>query len=140
MRYGRSRNGFTLLELLVTLAIIGIVLLVATPALPDAADEAGAAEIVRATLAKAAAMSARLDRPVAVVFDRNVGAIDVRLGDSLEARRLLPGESVRVGSAAEIQFLPDGRAAGGPVTLRSRGVQVTLTIDPWLSRVSVERR
>lgn len=140
MRYGRSQTGFTLLELLVTLTIIGIVLLVATPALPDPVVEASATEAVRATLVKAAAMSARLDRPVAVVVDERVGAIDIRLGDSLHARRLLPGDSVAIGSAAEIWFLPDGRASGGPVGLRTRWVEVTLTIDPWSSRVSVDRR
>lgn len=138
MTYGHSQSGFTLLELLVTLAIIGIAMLVATPALPEPAAETGV-EVVRTTLVKAAATSARLDRPVSVVFDRNAGAIDVRLGDSLEVREPLPDDRATLESA-EIQFLPDGRASGGPVVLRSRGSVVTLTIDPWSSRIFVDRR
>lgn len=140
MSYGRSQGGFTLLELLVTLAIVGIVSVLAAPALPDPGAGDGAVEAVRATLSKAAGMSARLDRPVAVVIDRKAGTIDIRLGDSVQARRPLPGDSVSLGSAAEIQFLPDGRASGGPVVLRSRGIAATLSIDPLSSRVSVERR
>lgn len=140
MRYGRSEGGFTLLELLVTISVIGIVLLVAAPALPAPAAEATDTGAVRTLLLRAAATSARLDRPVSVVVDPATGAIEMRSGDSLTSSHRLPVGNTSVASAAEIHFLPDGRASGGPVVMLSAAGSATVAVDPWTSRATVDRR
>jgi prepilin-type N-terminal cleavage/methylation domain-containing protein len=72
-RRHRDRAGYTLVELLVVVGIVGAVLIAAVPALDaaiDAADGVGAARYLAAVVARARLDAARGQRAVAVRFTR----------------------------------------------------------------------
>jgi prepilin-type N-terminal cleavage/methylation domain-containing protein len=138
MSRGRGDEGFTLLELVVTVTVLGIVLLVAAPAFPGPAV-ADDAEAVRRVLRRGAATAARFDRPVSVSAHTETGTLQLRLGDSVLSHYNLAEGGAASGSSAEVHFLPDGRASGGPIVLLSPEGSTMIHIDPWTSQVTMER-
>lgn len=131
-------EGFTLLELLVTVTVIGIVLLVAAPAFP-APMSGGDTAAVRRMLERGAFTAARLGQSVSVGMDVESGSLILGVRDSVLAREALEDAYVRLPSLAKIYFLPDGRAVGGPIVLITSEGATTIQIDRWVGRVSVER-
>jgi len=136
---GRADAGLTLLEVIVVLAVIGIVSLVAAPAFPPPEREPSDVEVMRTLVRDAAATAARFDRPVWLAIDPTSGAwlVQLRLSDSVvQRRKLADGTSASV-AVAGIQFRPDGRASGGPIVLHSGRASVTISVDPLTSRATV---
>lgn len=137
---GRRDPGFTLLELLVALAIVGMLLRITIPVLASAYD----AWRLR-KLSHEVVFMLREARGAALEGDASAFIMDItqRLF-SAEGRsrpmRLPSSVSVKVSAAGElsdetrasIAFEPDGTSSGGEVTLRSGNLEQTIRVD-WLS-------
>lgn len=135
------RAGFSLLELLLVLAIAGLVAAVVIPSLPGALDSArlrGGAGEVRATLMLARTLAVSDARGRTVAFDLGSGEYGI---DGEARKRLLPEgvrlAGVKVGDAAadrgvaRVRFYPDGSADEAEVAISSDGGgRVQVTIDP----------
>ena len=136
-----ARGGFTLLETLLALAIVGLVLAVAVPALvvtPGAGLRA-AAELVATGLRQARVTAVREQRPVALLLDVEAHALRV---EGRQRVRTLPREvtlelhtaqgeivDARLGG---IRFYPDGSSTGGRVTLKREGLRTDVDVE-WLT-------
>jgi prepilin-type N-terminal cleavage/methylation domain-containing protein len=100
----RSRRGFTLVEVVVVVAIVAIVLGIAVPSLvraSDTADAAGAARYIASVMARVRFEAARRQRTMAVRFDRGsprrfVIVVDGD-GDGVSAADVTAGVDVPVG-------------------------------------------
>jgi type II secretion system protein H len=136
-----SARGFSLFEILLVLAIAGLLAAVAIPSLPGALEAArlrGSAGEVRAmlTLARTQAISESKHR--SVTFDLESGEYGI-VGDS--RKRVLP-EGIRLAAvrlwdeAAEsgivrVRFYPDGSADEAAVAISSSGGgKAQVRVDP----------
>lgn len=136
-----ARGGFTLLETLLALAVVGLVLAVAVPALvvPPGAGLRAAADLVATGLRQARVTAVREQRPVALLFDVEARALRV---EGRRRVRRLPSEidlalytaqgelyDPRLGG---IRFYPDGSSTGGRVTLTRQGLHTHVDVE-WLT-------
>ena len=147
-RRGAGPQGFTLLELIVTITVLGSVLAIAAPTLPTARseDDAVTRNVVR-ILDRARIAAAERGGSSFVTFDFETGiyvvwidfaAGTVRQGagsDSILATGALGGRASN--GRYTISFDPFGRAVGGPVPVGSAGHLVE--VDPWTGRSHVTR-
>ena len=142
-----AARGFTLLELLVALAIAGLVLAVSVPASVRLYEsmqyrEAGRDVITLFASARYAAITSGRAQDVEV----RPGTRELRLNDTVKK---LPGDvRLSVDSAQElnqgdvgiIRFYPEGGASGGGVSIENaNGSGVKVTVDWLLGRVSQEK-
>lgn len=142
------RAGYSLLELLLVLAIAGLAAAVVVPSLPGALESArlrGGAGEVRATLTLARTLAVSDARGRTVAFDLGRGEYGI---DGEARKRLLPDgirlAVVRVGDAAadrgvaRVRFYPDGSADAAEVAIASGGGRrVQVTVDP-LTGIALE--
>ena len=146
----RGVNGFTLLELMVTLAIVALVVAIALPYLshPNVRSELqnGAKEISAAL---------RLTRSRAIIEDREATfVVDVANGRFQPAgakapRALARGVHVALFTATDqevsdtvgtIRFYPDGSSSGGGVALIDNGQRFDVLVDWLTGGVSIYER
>lgn len=153
------RGGFTLLELVVVLALVGILAAVSVPALvswTDSADphETALRELV-AVLESARARATDRAVPVRVVVDSGEGrywtsALHPEGPAELERGLLIDaghgalelevaGPDAQAGRARFV-FRPGGAAAGDTLILRDAGRSARISVDPWTGAARVERR
>ncbi|HET8655008.1 MAG TPA: GspH/FimT family pseudopilin [Longimicrobiaceae bacterium] len=146
--------GFTLLEILVVLTVIGVVLAIAAPSVPRSSAADDAARALGRVLESAREHAALRAVNVAVEIEpgsaryRMVridpgGADSLLVEGSLASPRvhLEDGDSGSVGGAGvlRIRFSPLGRADGGPVEVQDgRGDRRIVRVDPWSGRSDVE--
>ena len=141
-----SDFGFTLVELLVVLAVLALVLAVVPPLLPDAIDSVRLRNAQRDLVSGLRyARSQAVNSQQAVTVDINVGKGTLQILDRQRNLSLPDDVSLTLVTAQQeqiseregaIRFYPDGSSTGGRVSFR-RGDQVSLIDVNWLTgRVS----
>ena len=138
----RADRGFTLLELLVVLAVVGFVLVLVAPSLPQALSTVKLKTATRemATAVRAAAARAVVQhREVVFSLDVESGRYGIGAGTRTKAidpdisLKLLTAESEKVSETqGKIRFFPDGSSTGGRVTLASGAGKYEVAVD-WLT-------
>jgi len=128
----RRSSGFTLLEVIVALLIIGVLAAAAMPAVARAISHAGvtnAASVVAGDIEGAFSLAARQRKPVRIVFVGSTRSYTIRdraTGNVLRTRILDESFDVHVSSltasAASVDVFPNGLSSGPVVvTLASQG-------------------
>jgi general secretion pathway protein H len=132
---GRGQAGFTLIELMVTLALAGLLLALVPPLLEKGGDRARLAHdrrllLNQLRLARSEAIAG--NKVVTLRFDLDhrrfgIGSLSQRLDESIAVTLDTP-----LAEAGEIRFFPDGSASGAVIQLANRSGQVRLAVD-WLT-------
>lgn len=142
-RTGHS-SGFTLLELLVVLAIVGVVLgtlVLARPSAADARVNAAARGIV-ATLRLARAQAMERNMEAVVSLDPGTGIIQFAHGQWQLPRdvhaALSFAEAEAKGTAGGLRFYPDGQSSGGEINLRLDGRLARVTVSWFTGEARIE--
>lgn len=142
MRARRRRAGFTLVELLVALALVGLMLALVPPSLGRLRDAIQYRDTVRAVLSdlrtarQTALIEGRETRFVVDTAQNRFGLVGQplqALPEPLQMRATVASIEWSQDRQAAIRFLPQGGATGGSVeVLRPNGDGVRITVD-WLS-------
>ncbi|HEX6941023.1 MAG TPA: GspH/FimT family pseudopilin [Longimicrobiales bacterium] len=144
--------GFTLLEAVVVLVIIGVVAAVSAPALrsPGGDGAAAAARALAAALREARNLAAERGRAVAFHLDPRTGryaAVTVpapfEAPDTLRSGRLAAASGaavLRCDAPCVLTFDPLRRGRGGPIGVVQGDERYEVTADAWSSTIHVRRR
>ena len=155
-RAAKITRGFTLLELIVTLAVLGLVTAVVAPAIARGTDALRArAEVAgfAATLRHARERAINQQRPHRVIIDAREHRMSIVAGvaEGVPARRetrepadgeergtvraLSPRLTIDALNTSDVVFDPRGVASGGEFKLTSGGIVYRVTIDRLTGRV-----
>jgi len=133
----RTSAGFTLLEMLVVLAILGLVVALALPPLRRPPDnlrlEAATRNLASALrFSRAQAIARNADVVLTILADRGVfesstGSV-IQLDQEISVEMIFAAPERRGGAGGAIRFFPDGSSSGG---------DIVLTLDKRRARISV---
>lgn len=146
MRRVARHSGFTLLETLVTLALIAVLLAVAVPALVASPGvELRAAAGVIATGLRQAKLEAQRNRQ-SIALQVDVEARTLILEGRERVRQLPPEIELEITTAEQemlspdrggIRFYPDGSSTGGRISLTLEGLKTRVDVEWLTGRVKV---
>ncbi|MCB2106164.1 MAG: prepilin-type N-terminal cleavage/methylation domain-containing protein [Rhodobacteraceae bacterium] len=120
----RSSQGFTLLELLVVLAIIGMVAAVAGPRLPSVYDSISFA-MKRETLEQGISALPYVAYKRGIEFDLKSSDAEAIDGEITFADLLDVPEGWRIDVDQPIRYMPSGYCSGGALTIHAGRVDVS---------------
>jgi general secretion pathway protein H len=140
--------GFTLLELLVTLAIIGIISSLAVPAIASRLNEnrtSESARLLKGFMEAARTAATTRGEPLAVVWNAELHGFELRRPEPDRSAHSPPALAIprdlevafgRDPAAPEggrptvgFLFYPLGGSTGGAVTIGETGAEISLTVD-----------
>ena len=140
---GRARTGFTLVEVMVVIAIVGVAVGVTVPALRDLAATDPLAQGASATtqlLARARQTAVERAATVRVSLHPASRRYTVRAltagtaADSVASDSLALPDGMTIDETAArlaVTFAPTGEARGDTLVLRWQGRIATIVLDPW---------
>jgi general secretion pathway protein H len=151
-RARRRMRGFTLLELVVVMVILGVIAATVVPGMQAGSRQAAVRRSVRAFISaarQASAQAVRDRKPTALIVWPDEGQFGV---EGAEARVDLPefaefgeiqgGREAEADDEIRFDFFPTGSSVGGSVeieyTPRDRLQSYTLILDPLIGRVRIE--
>lgn len=129
-----DRSGFTLIELAVTMAVIGIVGAIAVPSMVPPKREQSAASVAEGALREAAQRAAISGELVEMLVEPARGRIEVRAHGSEPARTIQFAPAT--GAAVRFTFSGTGRSTGGPLRITQDQRSTLISVDPWTGRAS----
>jgi general secretion pathway protein H len=132
---GKGQSGFTLIELMVTLALAGLLLALVPPLLDKGGDRARLrheSRVMLDQLHQARSRAIAGDREVAMRFDPAAR----RFGIDGLSQSLAGGVALEIETPSDevgrIRFFPDGGASGGLIRLSNGSGAARLQVD-WLT-------
>lgn len=152
VRRPKGARGFTLLEVIIVVVIIGVISAVSLPAMQAGSRQAAVRRSVRAFISaarQASAQAVKTRKPTALIVWPDDGTFGV---EGVETRVELPEFAefgdIKGGSEAEgdeeirFDFYPTGSSAGGSVEIEfspyGRRQAYRLILDPLIGRVRIE--
>jgi general secretion pathway protein H len=136
--------GFTLLELLVTLAVLAVALAVVAPSVGRSTETIRArAEVARfsALLRHTREQAITSRRPHTLVVDPHGHRVTIGVGDEVRERPLPDHLAIEAEPpmSLTIRFAPQGTSTGGAFRVTSGDMRYRVTLDPLTGRVRIER-
>jgi type II secretion system protein H len=149
---GRSEAGFTLLEVIVAMVIVGVVASMVLPSIQAGARQSAVRRSVRSFISAARQASARAvstRRPTALIVWPDEGTFGVEgsqgryeLPDFAEFGDIEGGVDAEGDEEIRFDFYPTGSSVGGSVEIEftpgDRRQSWRLVLDPLISRVRIE--
>lgn len=143
-----SNRGFTLLELLVALAIMAAVLVIAIPAITSGGhiELKAAARDITTALRQTRLLAQNRAKAASLIIDVDKRSIHI---NNTDIKRSIPSDITIEMTTAEselsgdnsggIRFFPDGSSTGGQITIWRNGQWVQINVE-WLTGIIREKR
>lgn len=144
---GVGTRGFTLFELLIVLAILGIVVALAVPSMHHVLpglELKSSAQTVAAALREARGLAIGSNAEVTFVVDLDDRALrvgdepPVRLASGMGISLLTATREIIDAGRGQIRFYPDGTSTGGRLTLTQDNRRYHVVVDWLTGRVALD--
>lgn len=144
---GSCQGGFTLIELIVTLLLLGLIYALAGPALdtgPTSVEVKGAARQLAAGLRKARGSAIAEHRDAVLILGVEAREFSVsgdpkiyKLSDRINLGMFTAQTEVMPGKTGSIRFFADGSSTGGRITVSGGSTTLAVDVDWITGRVQI---